>query len=294
MTDNSLMKAAFKDALKRKENDLNSFVWKGEKRKVDSKYVQDEEKMMDMTPERLRECWNRCKLMLYNDDYKNLGRFKVLQGVYDEINKCNVELLLRYYENTYLKEEGRKPILRTPTLMTSLRKFMANNAEIEDWSEVPVSKITDGLPVEFQNISVSDLFDGCTDYLGVFNKQHLTLTFITKMGLWFTKAEESELKGKNNLEKIDYVRTILHFPDKLKLRFNETGLSFHEMRAILVLPKKQKYSDMTTEQLVTLRNKILPRFQREVDKHISSWKLLQKQLEAVAQKKGIVLSDDSN
>ena len=62
------------------------------------------------------------------------------------------------------------------------------------------------------------------------------------------------------------------------------------MRAILVLPKKQKYSDMTTEQLVTLRDKVLLRFQREVDGHIFSWKRLQRQLLQVAASKNIEIA----
>jgi hypothetical protein len=48
---------------------------------------------------------------------------------------------------------------------------------------------------------------------------------------------------------------------------------------------------MTTEQLVTLRNKVLLRFQREVDGHIFSWRKLQKQIELVAKSKGVDLND---
>lgn len=123
-----------------------------------------------------------------------------------------------------------------------------------------------------------------------FNKQHLTMTFITKMGLWFTKAEENELKGNSNADRLRIAKEKLHLPEKLNLKFSEKGLSYHEMRAILILPKKQKYSDMTTEQLTTLRNKVLLRFQREVDGHIYSWRKLQKQIELVARNRGIVLN----
>ena len=63
------------------------------------------------------------------------------------------------------------------------------------------------------------------------------------------------------------------------------------MRAMLTLPKKQKYSDMTTEQLVTLRNKVLLRLSRDSDGHILSWKRLQKQIELVAKQKNIDLND---
>jgi hypothetical protein len=113
------------------------------------------------------------------------------------------------------------------------------------------------------------------------------------MGLWFTKAEENEFKGENNsiAEKLKIAKERLHLPQELILRYSERGLSYHEMRAMLTLPKKQKYSDMTTEQLVTLRNKVLLRFQREVDGHIYSWRKLQKQIELVAKSKGVDLND---
>jgi plasmid maintenance system antidote protein VapI len=48
---------------------------------------------------------------------------------------------------------------------------------------------------------------------------------------------------------------------------------------------------MTTEQLVTLRNKVLLRLSKEVDTHIFNWKRLQKQLELVAKSKGINLDE---
>ena len=63
------------------------------------------------------------------------------------------------------------------------------------------------------------------------------------------------------------------------------------MRAMLTLQKKQKYSDMTTEQLVTLRNKVLLRLSREIDSHIYSWNRLRKQIELVAKSKNIDLND---
>ena len=117
------------------------------------------------------------------------------------------------------------------------------------------------------------------------------MTFITKMGLWFTKAEENELKGNNNSnsERLRVAKERLHLPAKLILKFSEKGLSFHEMRAILTLPKKQKYSDMTTEQLIALRNKILLRYQKEIDGHIYSWNKLKKQIELVAKEKNVKL-----
>lgn len=289
---NTALGDALQKAFDNKKNDYSNFVWKGEKRKDGDKYVQESEKLVDMSPERLKECWKHCEKMLHNDDPKHLGRYNVLEEVTSQINKCNTELLLRYFENTYQRRENTVATKRF-SLMVSLRQLMSNNSEISDWSIVPISHISDNLPDEFKDISITDVLDGCTDNLGAMSKQHLTMTFITKMGLWFTKAEELELKGENNsnAERLKIAKERLHLPSKLVLRFSEKGLSYHEMRAMLTLPKKQKYSDMTTEQLVTLRNKVLLRLSREVDGHIYSWKRLQKQIELVAKSKGIKLND---
>ena len=289
---NSVLGDALKKAIDAKKNDYSNFIWKGEKCKEGDKYVQTSERIVDMSPERLKECWQHCEKMLRNDDPRHLGRYNVLEEVTEQINKCNTELLLRYMENSYQKDDRRGAIKRF-SLMISLRELMANNPEITDWSTVNISRISDSLPVEFKDISIADVLDGCTDSLGVFNKQHLTMTFITKMGLWFTKAEEGELKGtsNSNTERLKIAKERLHLPTKLILRFSEKGLSYHEMRAMLTLPKKQKYSDMTTEQLVTLRNKVLLRLSVEVDSHIFNWNRLRRQIELVARSKGIDLND---
>jgi hypothetical protein len=288
---NNTLGDALKKALDAKKNDYSSFVWKGEKRKEGDKYVQDSKRLIDMSPGELIKCYNHCEKMLYSDNPKHLGRYNVLEEVNDQINKCNVELLLRYFENSYKKNDNRSPTPRT-TLNLNLRKLKSNNPEIEDWSKISVTQITEDLPVEFHQINIEDLLDGCIGYLGAFNKQHLTMTFITKMGLWFTKAEENELKGEknSNVERLKIAKERLHLPEKLILRFSEKGLSYKEMRAILTLPKKQRYSDMTTDQLLTLREKVLLRFQKEVDNHIYSWKKLEKQILLVAREKGIDLN----
>jgi len=290
---NNVLGSALQKALDAKKNDYSSFVWKGEKIKEGDKYIQTSKKFIDMTEDELKKCYEHCNRMLYNDDPKHLGRYNVLEEVTDQINKCNIELLLRYYENTYKHSESRPTIMRSPTLMIDLRQLMANNSEITDWSKVSISQITDDLPPEFHSINISDVLDGCIDCLGAMSKKHLTMTFITKMGLWFTKAEESELKGttNSNIERLKIAKEKLHLPTKLVLRFSEKGLSYHEMRAMLVLPKKQKYADMTNEQLITLCKKVLPRYQKEVDGHIYNWNKLKRQIELVAKSKEINLND---
>lgn len=294
MDTNKALGKALKQALD--EKNFSEFIWKGEKSKEGTKYVQQSERIIDMSEERLQECWNHCQRMLYNDDPKNLGRYNVLEEVLSEINKCNVELFLRYLENSYMRREHYIPTPRYK-MMLAIRSFMQNSEkEAEErgitlnWKDISVSHLSgEEIPTEFTDISIYDALDGCIDYLGVFSKQHLTMTFITKMGLWLSKAEEKELERYSTVEKLKTIKEKLHIPEKLNLRFSETGLTYHEMRAMLILPKKQKYSDMTTEQLVTLRNKVLIRLHKEIDVHIRSWKRLKKQIELVAKYKGFKL-----
>lgn len=296
---NNTLGDALQKALDSKKNDFSSFVWKGEKKKDGTKYVQDAEKISEMSPERLKECWKHCEKMLRNDDPKHLGRYNVLEEVTSQINKCNVELFLRYLENSYMRREHYIP---TPKfrMMIAIKDFIRNSEEeaeskgiVLNWKELSVVHLNgEEFPPEFQNISIADALDGCIEELGAFNKQHLTMTFITRMGIWFTKAEENEFgTGNSNAERLRLAKEKLHLPAKLVLRLSEKGLSYHEMRAMLTLPKKQRYSDMTTEQLVTLRNKVLLRLSREIDGHIYSWKRLQKQIELVAKSKNINLND---
>ena len=107
-------------------NESSNFVWKGEKRKEGDKYVQDSKRFVDMTPEELAKCYKHCDIMLWNDDPKHLGRYNVLEEVLEQINCCNVELLVRYYENSYMHDDTRKPIKRY-ALSLDLRKLMYNN-----------------------------------------------------------------------------------------------------------------------------------------------------------------------
>lgn len=294
---NTILGDALSKALDDKKNDYSKFVWKGPKVKDENNKISQEiVKLVDASPAQLIKFYQHCNKMLFNDDPKNPGRYNVFEQVKNEMNNCNIELLVRYFENNYLA--GTRPAIKRHAIAPMLFSLKHNNGEIEDWDSVKMKQISalesyvpEGIPDEFANISINELMAGCTNSLGAFDKSHLTMTFIVKMGLWIVKSEENELNGKtnSNIERLKIAKERLHIPEKLNLRFSDKGLSFHEMRAILTLPRKQRYSDMTTEQLITLRNKVLVRYLKEVDNHIYSWKQLKNQIELVAKSKNIKL-----
>ena len=53
--------------------------------------------------------------------------------------------------------------------------------------------------------------------------------------------------------------------------------------------KPKKYSALTTDQLITLRNKVLFKLENEVKFHIEQWEERIRQIELVAQSRGITL-----
>jgi hypothetical protein len=58
--------------------------------------------------------------------------------------------------------------------------------------------------------------------------------------------------------------------------------------------KSKIYSDLTTDQLVSLRNKVLFRFEDEIDYHISQWQERLRQIKLVAEERGVSLETNNN
>ena len=52
-------------AIDRKNNDINSFIWKGRKQEVNGALVQEEKRLVDCTEEELRNFYAHCDSMLY-------------------------------------------------------------------------------------------------------------------------------------------------------------------------------------------------------------------------------------
>lgn len=279
-------------ALEAKTNDINSFIWKGPKKE---NRTQDEIKLVDATPDQLKEFYEHCKSMLYSTDKVNPGRYTLKDIVRDQINKCNTELYLRYLENKYLSSTERKSYPRY-LLMKDLKTFLDANIEAiprDQWKIAKVSEAMDNIPEEFRDVTIENVLDGCLDTLGTFDKRHLSLNFLTKLGVWFTPAElkdltvKDEVTGKNK-DRIKVIIERLRLNPNTQIKVSSKGLSYAELRSMLTL-KVKKYSDLTTEQLLTLRNKVLFRFENEIDYHISQWEERIKQLEIVANSKGFSL-----
>lgn len=286
----------FVEAINAKNNDIKTFVWKGAKELVNGEKVQNEIRLVDATPEQLNKFYAHCKSMLYSNDKVNPGRYVLLDIIKEQRAKCNAELYLRYLEDGN-PENGRDRYPRFQYLQ-DLKAFLNNNKELfprEVLSETLITETTTGIPAEFSDLSIDLVLDACLDTLGRFEKKHITLNFITKMGLWFEPQEMKDLTEKDETtgkvrDRLEVIKERLNLKSSTKLRLDPKGLNYCEFRAMILL-KSKKYSALNTDQLLALRNKVLFRLEEEVAFHASQWETRMDQIRKVAESRGIVLND---
>ena len=276
-----LLKERLTEALTNKENDINTFIWKSKKtRNEEGDYVQKSTKMVDMDVDTLKRNLKYCETMLYNQNKEHPGRVVFLDIIRDARERCNVELFLRwlYKENNINKY----------SFMNIITTFFQNNPTLKR-DELLLNDVIGQCPLEFQNIPVELVLDGCMDSLGIFNSKRqriITTSFVLRQGVWPTAEEKQEfIRNKvklTNKNILDY----LEVNPKHTVRISSKGLSLKCMKSIINLQEK-KYSDMSLMQLELLRNRILFALEREVKYHIDQWKLREKQLKMVLASKGV-------
>lgn len=272
------------EAINDKRTDITSFVWKGLKTlDKDGVYRQEEKTLVSMNAYELNKCYSHCKTMLNNSDTKNPGRYLVLDIINEQKNKCGIELFIRYAEDV-----GNSSRFN---LMETLAAFLNANKKVFVDGRIPlVEDAFDDIPNEFKKLNLNLIIDGCLDKLGVFNKKHLTRTFILKQGIWLTSSESKEILGdKDPSERLQLIREHLNIKDVERLYVNPKGVNYTQMRALLNIKMNKKYSDLTTDQLKTLRNRLLFSLENDVKKHISSWERRMEEIELVSEHNGIPL-----
>lgn len=294
----TVMKDKLMEAIEAKNNDVKSFTWKFAKKQDGT---QEEIHLMDATPEQLNTFYKHCKSMLYSRDKSNPGRYTLLEIIKDQRKKCNVELFLRKLESGALCADG-KPYPRH-LYIQDIRAYMNDRKDefpSNELANISISAIPGGLPREFERISIEEVLDAGLDRLGYFDCKHITFSFILNLGVCLTPAEMKEFNEKdkdgNPRHKPEIIKERLNLKPTVQLIVKPTGLTFNELRAMVNLKSKysniKKYSDLTTDQLVVLRNKVLFRLEDEVQFHISQWEEKIRQIKLIAEKKGIELETE--
>lgn len=98
---------------------------------------------------------------------------------------------------------------------------------------------------------------------------------------------EKDTNG-NVRSKLEVIKERLGIEPKVRLTVKPSGLNFTELRAMVSLRPK-KYSELTTDQLTVLRDKVLFKLEDEVRFHIEQWESRKNQIEKVCEARGINL-----
>lgn len=263
-------------ALENKDNNINYFVWKN--------HNGSETRLMDMNPERLQEAYDHTISMLYNNNNYTPGKEVVRKNLQKVWEACNAEIFKRFllYETDGMFKTNKD------LLDYTLNAKQSYNTTNED----SVTIIMSGVPVIYENISIGNLLDACFDKLGVFNKKLIPDNFIVSQGIWLTNAEKAELteyKSDGTMRKwLDVIKERL-FLKNIRLRIDPKGFSYSEFRSLIHMDRFAKISELPTDTLKLLRDKVLLLLDNNLVYSINTWNTIKKQIEQVAEYKDIVL-----
>lgn len=265
-------------AIDKKNNDINSWVW----RTSGGKNV----RMMDMTPEQLQRAYSHVDQMLNNQDPYHPG----VQRKRDQVRKmwdcANTELLLRHiiYDCNIEGLRTNKDLL---DFISAHKK--ANNISNSD----SISTIFNGLSEGYSRITIDSLLSACLDTLPAFNKKLLSDKFILSLGIWLTDQEMKDLTEYDDNGKVRDRKTVIKerllLNPAVEIHFNSRGLTFNEFRMITQIDGRPKFSMLSTSVITLLRDKLLLVLDQDLEYHIQKWSTLKEHLELVAEQKGITL-----
>ena len=287
-----MLKEKLTEAINAKTNDINSFIWKY---KRNEKGTQDVIRLVDATKEQLNEFYKQAMSMLYNSNAKTPGRYVVRSITRDQMNKCHAELFLREYRKGTFT--GGVPCSQFTISRGIQDKINEDKTKFPEskLKEISISELMPRVPSEYHNLSI-DLVRACgLDQLGVLNTSHISYKFIVSLGVFITKEEVNALIEQDErnryLSKENLVKESLGLRSDYNLKINPKGLSYPELKSMIKLKNTyiKKYSSLTTEQLLTLRNKILFRFEQKVNHQIEQWEEIIRQIKKVAEAKGYTL-----
>lgn len=287
-----------KEALE-KANNVKTYIWK-DKKGNDRTVPQVEHRLIDFDLKTLQEKLDLCEEMLYNTDARHPGRVVLLNQVNDQILRCRAELLVRWLRHS--RE------YTSAMCLENIKNIIANNKDIlnnETIKTMPIGDVMNGIEdLDLRNVPISLVLDACMDYLNIFDSSHITFTFITRMGLWFTPQElqtpvengglyKKDPKTGRAANRLELVKVLRRLNPQIQLRLDPTGLTYAEFKSMCDL-HKDKYSNLTTNQLRLLSSKVLYRFQAMCEEQIKMWSDKIREIKEVAEHKGYTLSSKYN
>lgn len=261
-------------AIEKRNNDFSSWVWI-DKNKTETKFV-------DMDIEQLQKVYTHTLEMLYRTTNYKFGKYEIRKNIKKIYNSCNAELLHRY-----IRYELNTDVFRTnKDVLDYINKFKETNHVTND---DPITCMFEGLPKEFETLTIGDLVKACLDSLEPVNRRLISNEFIMSLGIWLTdedKKDLTEFDARGKLRPWIQVMKERLFIDGGFFRVVPSGLSYGELRSLINLESRAKVSGIPSNTLRLLRDKVLLMLDNDLEYHIKKWTDIQHKIELVAQSKG--------
>ena len=261
-------------AIEKRNSDINSWVWINKDG--------DSIRLIDMSIEDLQNSYNHTLDMLYRTTNYKFGKYVVRQNIHKIYNACNAELLHRF-----IQHELNVDIFKTNRdILDYINQFKETNHLT---NENAITDMFDGLPKEYQELSIGDLVKACLDTLEPINRRLISDDFIMALGVWLTDEDKKDLTEYDSHNKLRPWLQVMKerlFIDGGFFKINPSGLSYPELRSLINLESHAKVSTVPSATLRLLRDKILLMLDQDLEYHIKKWKGLQERIEEVAKYKG--------
>jgi hypothetical protein len=276
---------------------IETYIWKDKRLTKNKEEKQVSYRLIDTDEYTLNSMYKHCKDMLYSTDPNHLGRIIILEEIKKQLNYCGAELALRYFKE--LKDINNQYIYTEENLLSDLRTWVKVKQSNEIQRDSFYLDELIQVPSYIKKVNTSDLILACRDALPIFDHSKITFSFIYKLGIYFTEKElqnlNIHLSTSTLKDKILEIKHQLGLYDENPININPSGLSEAQFRDMIRMKKfknfkKCKYSELSTSQLETLRNKVLYALEERIMNQISIWQTLMKQIEEVAEYKNYQLT----
>jgi len=261
-------------AIEKRNNDINSWTW------IDKNG--DSVRFIDMSIDELQKCYNHALDMLYRTSNFKFGKYEVRKNIHRIYNACNAELMRRFiqYElNTDIFKTNRD-------VLDYINRFKETNHVT---NENIITDMFDGLPKEYENLTIGDLVKACLDNLEPINRRLISNEFIMSLGVWLTDEDKKDLTEYDSHGKLRPWLQVMKerlFIDGGFFRITPSGLSYPELRSLINLESRAKVSTVPSATLRLLRDKILLMLDQDLEYHIKKWSDLKHKIEETAKYKG--------
>ncbi len=235
-----------------------------------------------MNEAELQKIYNHTLDMLYRKtDYK-FGKLEVRKNIQKIHTSCNAELLHRY-----IQHELSIDVFKTnKDILDFINRFKEQNGVT---NESNITVMFEGLPKEFETLTIGDLLKACLDSLEPVNRRLISNDFIMSLGIWLTESEKKDLTEYDARGKLRPWLQVMKerlFITGGFFKVIPTGLTYSELRSLLSLESRSRVSGIPSDTLRLLRDKILLMLDNDLEYHIKKWNVIKDQIEQVASYKG--------